>query len=91
LKGVNTVVAAPDGRVFVNITGNAGLAKGGSGDVLTGMIASFVAQGLPSLEAALLGVYLHGLTADKLAENFALAGVMPGDIADSLPMVMKTL
>ncbi|MCL2078131.1 MAG: NAD(P)H-hydrate dehydratase [Oscillospiraceae bacterium] len=91
LKGVNTVIAAPDGRVFVNITGNAGLAKGGSGDVLTGIIASFAAQGAEPLEAALLGVYLHGLTADCLAESVALSGIMPSDIADYLPIVMKNL
>ncbi|MCL2694639.1 MAG: NAD(P)H-hydrate dehydratase [Oscillospiraceae bacterium] len=91
LKGVNTVISAPDGRVFVNVTGNAGLAKGGSGDVLTGMIASFTAQGVRPLEAALLGVYLHGLTADRLAETIALSGIMPGDIADYLPIVMRNL
>jgi NAD(P)H-hydrate epimerase len=91
LKGVNTVVAAPDGQVFVNITGNPGLAKGGSGDVLAGMIASFVAQGVRPLEAAMLGVYLHGFTADYLAETVALAGIMPGDIAEILPIVMKSL
>ncbi|MCL2018990.1 MAG: NAD(P)H-hydrate dehydratase [Oscillospiraceae bacterium] len=89
LKGINTVVAAPDGRVFINITGNPGLAKGGSGDVLTGMIASFTAQGVRPLEASMLSVYLHGLTADELAESAALAGIMPGDIAELLPLVMK--
>jgi NAD(P)H-hydrate epimerase len=91
LKGVNTVIASPDGRVFVNITGNPGLAKGGSGDVLTGMIASFTAQGVRPLEAAMLGVYLHGLTADRLAENTALSGLMPSDVADYLPFMMKNL
>ncbi|MCL2638369.1 MAG: NAD(P)H-hydrate dehydratase [Oscillospiraceae bacterium] len=91
LKGVNTVVAAPDGKVFVNITGNPGLAKGGSGDVLTGMIASFITQGVRPTEAAMLAVYLHGLTADYLAESIALSGIMAGDIAEILPVVMKSL
>jgi len=91
LKGVNTVIAAPDGQVFVNVTGNPGLAKGGSGDVLTGMIASFVAQGVRPLEASMLGVYLHGLTADILADSTALAGIMPSDVAELLPLVMKKL
>jgi NAD(P)H-hydrate epimerase len=91
LKGVNTVIAAPDGKVHVNITGNPGLAKGGSGDVLTGIIASFTAQGVRPLEASLLGVYLHGLTADYLAESIALAGIMPSDIAELLPVMMKSL
>jgi NAD(P)H-hydrate epimerase len=55
------------------------------------MIASFTAQGVRPLEAALLGVYLHGLTADRLAETIALSGIMPGDIADYLPIVMRNL
>ncbi|MCL2108886.1 MAG: NAD(P)H-hydrate dehydratase [Oscillospiraceae bacterium] len=91
LKGVNTVIAAPDGQVFMNITGNPGLAKGGTGDVLTGIIGSFAAQGVKPLEAALLGVYLHGLVADRLAESVALPGLMPSDIADFLPFVMKEI
>jgi NAD(P)H-hydrate epimerase len=91
LKGVNTVIASPDGRVFVNTTGNPGLAKGGSGDVLTGIIASFTAQGVRPLEAAILGTYLHGLTADRLVQNTALSGLMPSDVADYLPFMMKNL
>jgi NAD(P)H-hydrate epimerase len=89
LKGVNTVVAAPDGQAFVNTTGNAGLATGGSGDVLAGMIASLTAQGTEPLYAAALGVYLHGLAADKLAQTMGLAGILPRDIPEILPQILK--
>jgi len=84
LKGVNTVIAAPTGECFINTTGNAGLAKGGSGDVLTGMIASFTAQGVELFYAAVLAVYLHGLAADRLAADRNLFGIMPRDIADEV-------
>jgi len=61
LKGAKTVVASPDGRVFINPTGNSGMSTGGTGDVLTGIIASFIGQGLDPVDAAVAGVYLHGL------------------------------
>lgn len=80
LKGVNTVIAAPTGEAFVNTTGNAGLAKGGSGDVLTGMIASLLAQGADPFYGAVLAVYLHGLAADKLAKTKPLFGILPRDL-----------
>ena len=67
LKGARSLVAGPAGDVFINPTGNPGMASGGMGDVLTGMIGGFLAQGLPSLEAAKLGVYLHGLVGDYVA------------------------
>ena len=67
LKGTGTVIAAPDGRLTINPTGNAALATGGTGDVLGGMIGALLAQHLPGYEAALAGVYLHGLAADTLS------------------------
>lgn len=85
LKGVNTVVAAPTGETFINTTGNAGLAKGGSGDVLSGIIASLVAQGTELFYAAVLGAYLHGLAADKLSEKKKMYGILPRDITEILP------
>lgn len=84
LKGVNTVIAAPTGEAFVNTTGNAGLAKGGSGDVLTGIIASLAAQGVDPFYSAVLGVYLHGLAADKLAKTMPLYGILPRDLPKAL-------
>ncbi|MCL2632886.1 MAG: NAD(P)H-hydrate dehydratase [Oscillospiraceae bacterium] len=82
LKGVHTVIASPDGRTAVNKTGNAGLAKAGTGDVLTGIIASLAAQGMKLFEAACLGVFLHGLAADKLAETRSLSGMTASDIVE---------
>lgn len=80
LKGAGTVVALPDGRAFVNTTGGSGLSKGGSGDVLAGMIASFAAQGLPAGDAACLGVWLHGAAGDRLSERLSCYGALPSDL-----------
>ncbi|PVX72235.1 NAD(P)H-hydrate dehydratase [Paraburkholderia unamae] len=89
LKGSGTVIAAPDGRVTVNPTGNAGLATGGTGDVLGGIIGALLAQRLPPYEAALAGVYLHGLAADTLcAQGDGPAGLTAGELA---PMVRKLM
>jgi len=85
LKGASTVVAAPDGRVFVNPTGNSGLAKGGSGDVLTGLIAGLLAQGMNPLDAACAGVFLHGLAADIAARTLTEYCLAAGDLPDFLP------
>ncbi len=89
LKGANTVIASPSGETFINTTGNAGLAKGGSGDVLAGMIASFAAQGVELPYAAALGAYLHGLAADVLSTRVGMGGILPRDIPETLPEIMK--
>ncbi|WP_250451508.1 NAD(P)H-hydrate dehydratase [Caballeronia sp. ATUFL_M2_KS44] len=82
LKGSGTVIASPDGRVAVNPTGNAGLATGGTGDVLGGLIGALLAQKLPAYEAALAGVYLHGLAAQTLtAQGIGPAGLTAGELA----------
>jgi hydroxyethylthiazole kinase-like uncharacterized protein yjeF len=88
LKGASTVIAHPDGLVWINPTGNPGLAKGGSGDVLCGLIAGLMAQGLGSFEAAAAGAYLHGLAAD-LAADLATGGtgtrsLLPSDVLKAL-------
>lgn len=89
LKGTGTVIAAPDGRIAVNPTGNAALATGGTGDVLGGIICALLAQRLPPYEAALAGVYLHGLAADTLtAQGHGPAGMTAGELA---PMVRTLL
>lgn len=80
LKGTGTVIAHPDGRAFVNPTGNSGLAKGGSGDVLAGLVASLVAQGNTPFDAAVAGVYLHGLAADRLRPAYSEYGLLPSDL-----------
>jgi len=84
LKGVNTVIAAPTGETFINTTGNAGLAKGGSGDVLTGIIASLITQGADLFYGTVLAVYLHGQAADKLSKTKKLFGILPRDLADAI-------
>ena len=93
LKGSHTVVAAPDGRVFVNTTGNAGLAKGGSGDVLTGVLAALTAQFKTEdwLRVLALGVYLHGAAADIAVEGTDLSGLLAGDVAAAVPKARRRL
>lgn len=84
-KGPGTVIAAPDGRVWQNTTGNDALAKGGSGDVLAGMIGSFLAQGVEPFRAAALGVWLHGLAGDIGAKRLTAYAAVPQDIIRFLP------
>ena len=84
LKGSRTVVVAPDGRACVNPTGNPGLARGGSGDVLSGMTAALLACGLPAFEAAACAVYLHGAAADRTAAVLGEYGMLPHDILPQL-------
>ena len=84
LKGHATLVAAPDGALWVNTTGNPGLARGGSGDVLAGMIGGLCAAGLPALEAAKCGVWLHGAAADRAAAHRGQWGMLPSDLPAAL-------
>lgn len=84
LKGRFTFVAAPDGQAFFNPTGNNGLAKAGTGDVLTGILTSFLAQGYPPLEAALLGVYFHGLAADLAVADISPEALLASDVIEYL-------
>ena len=92
LKGFHTILAAPDGRAFVNTTGNPGMAKGGSGDVLTGILAGMVSQfGVQHWEPALaLGVYLHGRAGDEAVSGKEEAGLLAGEIADALPYTYRS-
>ena len=90
LKGAQTLVACPDGVVFICPTGNPGMACGGMGDVLTGMIAAFLAQNLPPESAALAGVYVHGLCGDLLAEDHAF-GFSASDMVAGIPQALNTL
>ncbi|MEW6267634.1 MAG: NAD(P)H-hydrate dehydratase [Thermodesulfobacteriota bacterium] len=85
LKGYRTVVAGPDGRIFLNATGGPHLASGGMGDVLTGLIAGLVSQGLSPLEAARLGVFVHGLAGDRAAAERGPIGLLASDLIDYLP------
>ena len=91
LKGARTVIAHPDGMVFVNCTGNAGMASGGMGDVLTGLIAGFICQGYPPAAAAHLGVYLHGAAADHLATTLGPWGWLASDVMLAIPTAIQHL
>jgi NAD(P)H-hydrate epimerase len=90
-KGAPTVIAAPDGRATVNPTGNPGMATAGMGDVLTGIIAGFIAQGLAPYDAARLGAYVHGLAADAACARLGTLGLVAGDVTAALPQVLARL
>lgn len=88
LKGHNTVIT--DGHTtYQNTTGNPGMAVGGSGDVLAGIIVSLIGQGLPPLEAAACGAWLHGAAGDLCAERIGQYGMLPTDMLEVLPRLMK--
>jgi NAD(P)H-hydrate epimerase len=89
LKGANTLIASPEGALYVNGTGNPGMATGGSGDVLTGAITALAGQGLSALDAALAGVYLHGLAGDIASETTGEHGLMASDIAEALALAIN--
>jgi len=91
LKGAPTIVADPAGEIWVNPTGNAALATGGSGDVLTGVIAGLLGQGLRPLDAARLAAFLHGHAADRLRERTGAPSVLPTDLLAALPEAWRAL
>jgi len=85
LKGAATVIAAPDGRLAINSTGNPGMASGGMGDVLAGVIGALLAQGVAAWEAACVGAFVHGLAADRLARTRSRGGFLASEVAAELP------
>ena len=93
LKGAHTAIVLPDGSVYFNSTGNPGMAKGGSGDLLTGMLTGFLAQHYTPLEASLLGVYIHGLAGDLAAEKYGtesfLASHLIGEIGKAMSLLKE--
>jgi NAD(P)H-hydrate epimerase len=91
LKGAGTLVASPDGRLYRNETGNPGMAKGGSGDVLAGMIASFAAQGIAPYQAAVGAVYLHGLAGDRCSAKYSQSAMLPTDLIGMLPELFREI
>jgi hydroxyethylthiazole kinase-like uncharacterized protein yjeF len=90
-KGAHSVIAAPDGRAALSRFANPGLATAGTGDVLAGSIAGFLAQGLPLYEAAVLGVYCHGVAGEMAAATLGNAGVVASDLLPLLPVALKEL
>lgn len=91
LKGANTSISSLNGQLFFNSTGNAGMAKGGSGDVLTGIITSILAQGYEPLQAAILGVYVHGLSGDYAKAELGETAIKATDLVYYLPQAFKSL
>jgi NAD(P)H-hydrate epimerase len=91
LKGRRTVVAHPDGRASFNATGNAGMATGGTGDALTGIVGALLARGLLGFDAARLGTYVHGAAGDLAAARLGEDGLIAGDLIDALPQAWRTL
>lgn len=90
LKNRYTFIAAPDGRVYINPTGNPAMASGGMGDVLTGILTALLAQGYPPTDAAILGCYLHGAAGDRLAAE-GMAVVTPGALVKAIPVTISTI
>lgn len=91
LKGAKTVIAGHNGNVYVNTTGNPGMATAGMGDVLAGMIASLIGQGMAPAHAAAAGVYLHGLTGDITAKEIGGIGIIASDLLQRIPKAMEKI
>jgi NAD(P)H-hydrate epimerase len=85
VKGAPTVTVSPDGKLFINTTGNAGMATAGSGDVLTGIVLAMITQSYPGTEASRIATYIHGLAGDIAARKFSQTAMTSADIADCLP------
>ena len=91
LKGARTIIAFPDGQLRINASGNPGMASGGMGDLLTGLLGALLAQGMTATDAAVLGVFLHGLAADRLAARQGSAGLLASDLLRELPAARHAL
>jgi NAD(P)H-hydrate epimerase len=91
LKGARTIIASPDGNVAINGSGNPGMASGGMGDVLTGVIVSLLGQGYAAWDACCLGVFLHGFAADMVAKEKGEIGITASDVLEKLPYARNEL
>jgi len=89
LKGATSVIGLPDGTVLLNPTGNPGMASGGTGDVLSGVLGAFLARGLEPAAALAAGVYLHGLAGDVAAERLGQESLVAGDVIEALPEAFR--
>ncbi len=89
LKGPGTVIAAPDGRRMVNSTGNCGMAKGGSGDVLSGVVLALLGLGMDAFDACCCAVWLHGRAGDLAAQEKGQWGMTPTDLLERLPQALR--
>jgi NAD(P)H-hydrate epimerase len=91
LKGARTIIADPQSNVYINPTGNPGMASGGMGDVLTGMIGGFISQGYNILDSSILGVFIHGMSGDRVAEEKGELGLVATDVINNIPLTIKEL
>jgi NAD(P)H-hydrate epimerase len=91
LKGARTVIASPNGKAWINPTGNPGMASGGMGDVLTGVIGGLLAQGYTPDDACCLGVFLHGYVGDRAAQEKGEVGILARDLIEQLPVGIRDL
>ncbi len=91
LKGAHTCITTPSGESYFNTTGNPGMAKGGSGDLLTGVLTALLAQGYTPVETCLIGVFVHGLAGDLTRDVLGETGMIAGDLCDHLPHAFKQL
>jgi NAD(P)H-hydrate epimerase len=91
LKGANTSIACPNGNCYFNSTGNPGMATGGSGDVLTGILTGFLAQGYSAFQACILGIYLHGLAGDIASESTQQEALLSSDIINHMGQAFKAI
>jgi NAD(P)H-hydrate epimerase len=89
LKGARTIIADPHDHIYINTTGNPGMASGGMGDVLTGMITGLISQGISPLQASTLSVFVHGLIGDAIERDRAGIGIMATDIIDRIPGTLQ--
>ena len=89
LKGFRTVIAAPDGKLLINPTGNSGMASGGTGDVLTGLVGGFLAQRQAPLDALGLGVFVHGMAGDRAAARLGQHGMVASDLLGEVCGVLR--
>ncbi|MBN1624914.1 MAG: NAD(P)H-hydrate dehydratase [Deltaproteobacteria bacterium] len=91
LKGARTIISGSPDRLYINPTGGPALSSGGSGDVLTGIISGLLSRGMPAIESATAGVYIHGMAGDLLAEEMGESGVIAGDLPDVIPCLIQSL
>jgi ADP-dependent NAD(P)H-hydrate dehydratase / NAD(P)H-hydrate epimerase len=91
VKGAFTSIVAPDGTTYFNSTGNPGMAKGGSGDVLTGILTGLLAQNYTAIESAVLGAYVHGLAGDLVVHEMGMYSVLATDLVEVLPRAFRHL
>ena len=91
LKGAPTIIGDPDGNIYFNLSGNAGMATAGSGDVLTGLISGFLAQGVSAINAAILGAFVHGFAGDSASKLLGQRGALANDILKAVPLALEDL